>query len=305
MSKILDAIRAKGSPVSLSLLSSEVIAGKIVLVTGANTGLGLEAARHYAQLGAARIILGVRSQANGDAAKQNIEASLSSTTNQPQTAIDVWILDLASFDSVVSFSQRINNELGHLDMAVLNAAVAKREFVLTKDGWDESLQVNMLSTLLLGLLLLPKLKASSTVHQNWTPRLEFVASRAHQVVNDGEPWQSEASIMQALNKPNVLHGVQHYATSKLLLIYGVLEIVKLATDVGGNPSVIVNYTCPGPCKSDLTRDVEANMIGRLGVSIIHATICKTAEEGSGTLVFATCLGEESHGKWIHNDRIKE
>lgn len=111
----------------------------------------------------------------------------------------------------------------------------------------------MLSTILLGLLLLPKLKATSFQRKNWTPRLSFVASRSHQLVKYGEPWQSEKSIMQALNKPDTLHGLEHYATSKLLLIYGVWETAKLAIASDGRP-VIVNYTCPGPCKSNLARE---------------------------------------------------
>lgn len=60
--------------------------------------------------------------------------------------------------------------------------------------------------------------------------------------------------MQALNKPDTLHGLEHYATSKLLLIYGVRETAKLAIASDGRPSVIVNYTCPGPCKSNLARE---------------------------------------------------
>jgi len=295
----------RGTPVSLNLLSSAIVSGKTVLITGANTGLGLEAARHYAQLGASRVILGVRTESKGEAAKQNIESSLITRAGIAPPQIEVWTIDLSSFASVQSFSKRVNEELDRLDIAVLNAAVSMSNFTLTKDGWDESLQVNMLSTILLGLLIFPKLQASSAVGSNRLARLDFVASRAHQYVKDGESWQSEPNILQTLNKDGVLHGTQRYGTSKLLLIYGIREIVKLATKSDGKPSVIVNYTCPGPCKSDLVREWQGSVAGKIAVSAFHSTFCKTAEEGSRTIVWATCLGEESHGKWIHNDQIEE
>ena len=305
MGVLIGAFNHRGTPVSLNLLSSAIVSGKTVLVTGANTGLGLEAARHYAQLGASRVILGVRTESKGEAAKQNIESSLSTRADIPRPQIDIWAIDLSSYASVQRFAKRVNEELDSLDIAVLNAAVSRSNLTLTKDGWDESLQVNMLSAILLGLLILPKLQASSDVRSNWIARLDFVASRAHQYVKDGESWQSESNILQALNQDGVLRGAQRYGTSKLLLIYGVREIVKLATKSDGKPSVIVNYTCPGPCKSDLVREWQGSVAGKIAVSAFHSTFCKTAEEGSRTIVWATCLGEESHGKWIHNDQIEE
>jgi hypothetical protein len=80
----------------------------------------------------------------------------------------------------------------------------------------------MLSTALLGLLILKKLEHSSKTHANWTSRLDFVASRSHQYVKDGAPWQSEGNILQVLNKPNNLTRTgERYGMLKLLLIYGI------------------------------------------------------------------------------------
>lgn len=321
MSVLWSFIHNRWSAPPLTSLTTTAITGKTVLVTGASGGLGLEAARHYARLGAARVILGVRSQSKGESAKKSIDDSLKLTGGigadtgdgkkvdaKGGAIIDVWIVDLASFASVQDFADRVIKELDTLDIAVLNAAVTKSAFTPTSDGWEETVQVNTLSTVLLALLILPKLKASSVGGVgDQVPRLEFVASRAHQYVKEGEWWQSEPNFLAALNNPEAFGSSSNrYGISKLFLIYCVREIAAItAIDSNGKPSVIVNYTCPGACKSDLAREWRISWIKSLFLRLLQEIICKTTEEGSRTLVFATCLGMESHGKWIHNDRIEE
>lgn len=287
---------------SLEALDKFPIPGKTVIIVGASGGLGLEAARHYVCLGASRVILGVRSQSRGEAAKQNITSSLKPEQTETCT-IDVWIVDLASFESVKAFADRAATELPSVDIALLNAAIDKARFGLTKDGWEETLQVNALATTLLALLFLPKMRQSS--RSDWKPCLSIVASRGHQRVPDGEPWQDAPNCLEALNKEENFGGVANrYCVSKLVLIYAVREIAKLALSPTGEPDVVVNYSCPGACKSDLAR--ESTSAGqRLGLALIQATICKTTEEGSRTLVVASGLGPESHGLWYHKNRIAE
>ncbi|TFB02372.1 Short chain dehydrogenase yanD [Trichoderma ghanense] len=278
------------------------IPGKTVIVIGASGGLGLEAARHYVRLGASRVILGVRSQSKGEAAKSNITSSFEPEQIKSCT-IDVWMIDLASFESVKAFADRATRELASIDITLLNAAVDKAEFELTKDGWEETLQVNVLSTTLLALLLLPKMRQSS--RPDWKPRLSVVASRGHQRVPDGEPWQDAPNCLEALNKEeNFAGSANRYCVTKLVLIYAVREIAKLALSATGEPDVVVNYSCPGACQSDLAREwTSAGQ--RIGLALVQATICKTTEEGSRTLVVASGLGPESHGLWYHKNKIAE
>ncbi|KAF2096939.1 NAD(P)-binding protein [Rhizodiscina lignyota] len=293
-------LRNRWSAPSLDYLTPRSIAGRTVLVTGASTGLGLEAARHYARLGATRIILGVRPLRKGETAKQNIEDSLQPSTSSKHedakgTTIEVWELDLASFASVYTFVERVLKELDSLDIAVLNAAVSKTCFSFTDDGWEETLQVNTLSNILRAQLILPKLRASrrkSDTGDEWIPKLEFLASQLN--------W------LAALNKPETFDGTsQRYGISKLFLIYCVREIAtSLSIDEGGRPEVVVNYSCPGACKSELAREWHTSWVKSFVLWVLQATICKTTEEGSRTLVYATCLEEEGHGKWIHNDAIE-
>ncbi|KAJ5993632.1 retinol dehydrogenase 14 [Penicillium sp. IBT 35674x] len=133
----------------LTLPPVSVIENRTILITGANTGLGREAARHALALGAGTVIMGVRTLSKGEEAKANIEASTDCTDKQK---ILVWPIDLESFDSVQAFAARAQQYVsdgGRLDMAIMNAGIASVEYATTSDGWERGMQVNVLSTALL------------------------------------------------------------------------------------------------------------------------------------------------------------
>lgn len=89
--------------------------GKTIIVTGANSGLGKEAARHYVRLNAEKVIIACRSREKGEAAKRDIE-----TSTKRSGAIEVWELDLQSYDSVKDFAKRTLG-LKRVDVVVENA----------------------------------------------------------------------------------------------------------------------------------------------------------------------------------------
>lgn len=150
--------------------------GKTVIVTGANVGLGLEAARHFVRLDAAKVILACRDTEKGERAKAEIERSTARSG-----IIEVWPLDLCSFESVRQFCQRADR-LPRLDVVVENAAVAMvgPQGVLA-EGYESTVTVNVVSTFLMALLLLPTLRRTATTF-NVRPNLVIVSSDAHFVV---------------------------------------------------------------------------------------------------------------------------
>ncbi|KAK5275948.1 hypothetical protein LTR16_011942, partial [Cryomyces antarcticus] len=75
--------------------------GKTIIVTGANVGLGFEAAKHFVRLGAEKVVLGVRSLEKGEAAKKRIEGR-----EKRSGVVEVWIVDLLSYESVKEFAKR-------------------------------------------------------------------------------------------------------------------------------------------------------------------------------------------------------
>lgn len=143
--------------------------GQTVIVTGANSGLGLEAARHFVRLNANRVILAVRTVSKGKDAAANISLS----TDTHPSRIEVWHLDLSSFESVKAFATQVRG-LNRLDAVVLNAGILTKNFVLA-EGMESTVKVNVVSNVLLGLLVLPKLRESAATYRS-TGRLVFVGS---------------------------------------------------------------------------------------------------------------------------------
>lgn len=254
--------------------------GHTVLITGANVGLGLEAARHVVRLGAARVILGVRNVPAGNAAKEEIETS----TRRPGV-VEVWEVDLASYSSTLAFGDRIA-QLPRLDAAILNAALATPTFQLA-EGYERSITVNVINTLLLGLLILPRLKATRQEFPTSLPRLAFVVSEVHAWVEFSE-WKDTDKAMQILSDPAKAKMHERYQLSKLL---EVLLVQELAGRTRGS-DVIITMVNPGLCHSALGRDAG------WGLAILKAVLARSTEVGSRTLVAGISTGIEGHGSYM-------
>jgi NAD(P)-dependent dehydrogenase (short-subunit alcohol dehydrogenase family) len=164
--------------------------GQTIIVTGSNTGLGLEAARHLSRLNASLVILAVRNQAKGKAAKQSILAS----TGRTDSSIEVWDLDMQSYDSIKTFCARAS-KLDRLDAVLENAGIMTKHFNLVA-GYETSITTNVIGTFLLALGLLPKLRESAAEYK--TPsRLSIVASDLHFIAKFPEGQNED--IFEALN----------------------------------------------------------------------------------------------------------
>ncbi|KAJ5994141.1 hypothetical protein N7451_009865 [Penicillium sp. IBT 35674x] len=259
--------------------------GQTILVTGANVGLGLEAARHVVRLGASRVILGVRNVPAGEAAKKEIEAS----TKRPGVC-EVWEVDLASYSSVLAFGDRIS-QLPRLDAAILNAAIATQNFELA-ENYERTITVNVISTLLLGILILPKLKATKKEVPSSQPHMTFVVSEVHAWVQFDE-WK-EQNTLEILSDPAKAKMAERYPLSKLL---EVLVVQELAGRVRGS-EVIINMVNPGLCHSQLGREAG------WGLWLLKQVLARSTEIGSRTLVAGTLSGLESHGAYMSDGVVQ-
>ncbi|KAL8734847.1 MAG: hypothetical protein Q9166_001199 [cf. Caloplaca sp. 2 TL-2023] len=163
--------------------------GQTVIVTGSNTGLGLEAARHITRLGAEKVILAVRNVEKGEKAKASIEE-----TTGRKGVLEVWQIDLTSYESVRQFADRANG-LKRLDVLLENAGMMNNVFKMAEED-ELTVTTNVISTFLLGLLLLPKLQETATKF-NAIPRLVIVTSDLHFTTNLEE--RKAPSIFDRLN----------------------------------------------------------------------------------------------------------
>jgi retinol dehydrogenase-12 len=119
--------------------------------------LGYETVLHFARSNASRIIIASRNLEKCQTAARKVYSDVPSYRGK----VDVLQLDLSSFDSVKSFCKELNDDKDRLDYVIANAGVSKAAFKKTGDGYEETMQVNGLSTALMGLLLLPKLEETA------------------------------------------------------------------------------------------------------------------------------------------------
>lgn len=165
--------------------------GQTIIVTGANTGLGLEAARHFIRLNATKVIIAVRTVSKGEAAVVEIVR----TTQADPSRLEVWPLDLSSYDSIKAFAQRAQS-LDRLDAVVQNAGILTQHWKV-EEGMESHITVNVISPILLGLLLLPKLRESGKAYDK-VGRLSFVGSDLQYLAKFQEKC-TDRSLLKALN----------------------------------------------------------------------------------------------------------
>jgi NAD(P)-dependent dehydrogenase (short-subunit alcohol dehydrogenase family) len=130
------------------------LSGKVAVVTGASTGLGLETSRALAAAGA-HVVLAVRSDDKGEASLAAIREQL------PEASLEYGILDLASLDSVRAFATSTLASQPRIDLLVNNAGVMYTPFDRTAEGFEMQFGTNHLGHFLLTNLMLPALLAAA------------------------------------------------------------------------------------------------------------------------------------------------
>ncbi|KAJ9419516.1 hypothetical protein FOXG_07120 [Fusarium oxysporum f. sp. lycopersici 4287] len=302
MADLLREIRAKWSPEPLP--PRDTFDGQTVLVTGGTGGLGLATAKHFATLGAAKVIITYRNKPRAETARQQIETA-ARAAGRERVVIETMELDLTCYSSCISFVEKLVRRTTSIDVVILNAGTFNSEFIMSPDGWEETIQANTLSTALLAILLLKWMKAGRQNRQ--TPaNLVFVSSGRHLTpdISEWPEWEKrDGGILlhykDASNWPSTGVPDAMYATSKLLLMYVFEEICKLAVDAKGEPQVIVKSVCPGICNTDLSRALKKrSLVARMAIPVVMSIIGKSPEIGARYIIAAALAPPEKHGKFI-------
>ena len=261
---------------------------QVAIVTGSNVGLGLEASRQLLKLGLSQLIMGVRSQARGDAAAAQLRKEF------PRSTISVWIVDIESYDSIRAFADKCKT-LRRIDMAILNAALQKQSFTtVAATGHETTMQVDYLGTALLAILLLPILKAKKAGARS--PVLSLVGSDLQYQAE----LETNGPVLKQFNKPEAFSQLVWYGKAKLLLT---LFVAKLAEYVDPD-DVLVNVSNPGMTKGTEIFRESPNVFLRV-MGLLQLLLARSIEVGATTYVDAVFTQDrESHGSFTSDWAIK-
>ncbi|KAI9925098.1 hypothetical protein MW887_006506 [Aspergillus wentii] len=243
--------------------------GKSILITGASGGIGLECARILARVGC-RLILTARNAPRAQEMLDKIqEAGMQS---DGKTTLESMIVDCESFESLRMFSAEIGKR-SHLDMAILNAGVYRTEYNSLENGWEESIQVNVLSSYVLSLLLLPLLSRAPQ-----PGRLLLVSSEAHAWANPKE--SNLPDLLENLNTPEKYMCQERYYITKLLVVLWAQELAQRVD----SDKVLVSSVSPGWCQTTLFRDFNQQGIAYWFEGLFSRTPVDGAYEYCNALV---------------------
>ncbi|KAI0132836.1 putative short-chain dehydrogenase/reductase family protein [Xylariales sp. AK1849] len=268
------------------------VKGKCAIITGSNSGLGLEAARQLLSLGLSHLILGVRSIERGNQAVSELRLVSSSAR------IEVYQLDKESFDSIQAFVRRCQETLARIDMIILNAGIAPVEFAIAPgSNHEKTVQVNHFATALLTVLFLPILKSKSQGSD--PPRITIVNSVMAHLCK--VPNRSQRPFLLSFDDKVITpwDPQERYGASKLLCQ---LFIVRLTEHVASD-QVIINMVDPGLTKgTGLSRDTGG--VTAMAAKMFFSIAGRPVDRSAATYVDAVLgHGKETHGCFLMNCQI--
>ncbi|KAI0474689.1 putative short-chain dehydrogenase [Xylaria cf. heliscus] len=261
---------------------------KVVLITGATSGIGIETTRALYATGA-RVFLMVR-----DTVKvKPIVADIINTTSGSGN-IEVIEMDLDSLSSVKTAAQEFLKKSSQLNVLINNAGIMACPRTITIDGFERQFAVNYLAHFTLTTLLLPTLLSSSS--STFNSRVIWVSSSWHRHANC-DPDLANISL------PSHYDAWAAYGQSKTAMIwasnhmdrtYGPRGVHSLALHPGGIQTNLSQYTTPEQMAA-FTADEEA------------LKQIKSAAQGAATQVWAATapVWEGRGGKYLEDLKVAE
>lgn len=230
--------------------------GKIVLVTGANSGIGLATVTELAKKGAT-VILHARSKERGESALEQAKA------RSGATRIELMLANLENPDEIREMTGKIRNKYERLDVLINNAAIVAPTRALTRGGLEVQFMVNHLAYFLIVQELLPMLRASAP------SRIINVSSNLHAngFWNKSDPQGEKAE-----------YGVQGWGWYGVTKFYNVLFTYELARRLQGS-GVTANCLHPGVIGTNLSRGLPKP------IHALYKFIMPKPEKGAQTSIY--------------------
>jgi retinol dehydrogenase-12 len=193
--------------------------------------------------------------------------------------------------------------LPRLDAFIANAGMELQEYRVAEE-LEIHLTVNVVSTFLSAIAVLPKLRETAKAH-NVDTTLTFCGSMYHIFGPDAEfdaGLLDDVDMFEVLSTPDPgkTDIIWRYALSKLMVHQCFHELVGALSHNNDYGNVVVNLINPGWCGTELSRAKPHPM----GERICFAAMGWTAEKGSRMYLYALAAGKESHGKYLSECQVK-
>lgn len=205
--------------------------GRVAVITGANTGLGLETAGALAAKGA-KVILAVRNTTKGEGALRSI------LKDHPTADVSIQAIDLSSLESVRSAAADLRATHDRIDLLINNAGVMYTEWQTTDDGFEFQMGVNHLGHFVLTSLLLDRM---TDVEGS---RIVNVASVAHKIKSSLDP--------ETMMSDEKYDRVAAYGRSKLANLLFTYELQRRLEAANARTVAVVAH--PGVSATELGRN---------------------------------------------------
>ena len=254
--------------------------GRLAVVTGSNSGLGLIAARELARAGA-EVVLACRNTEKGEDAARQIR------TDAPGAAVEVAALDLGDLVSVQAFAERFRSEKDGLDLLINNAGVMASPRRETADGFELHIGTNHLGHFALTGMLI------GTMDGREDARVVTVSSGAHR--------------MGRISFDN-LQGKRHYnrwrayGQSKLANLLFAFELDRRLRAAGSSVTSVAAH--PGYAATNL-QSAAAPLVDRGFMVFSNLLIAQSAEKGALPLLYAATYPGLEGGTYVGPDGLAE
>jgi NAD(P)-dependent dehydrogenase (short-subunit alcohol dehydrogenase family) len=255
--------------------------GRVAVVTGANSGLGLVAARELARKGA-RVVMACRNLDKGHAAVDAIRSEV------PDAQLQLDELDLASLASVRSFAERFTDTHDALDLLLNNAGVMAAPRRQTADGFELHLGTNHLGHFALTNLLLPLMEGREDA------RVVTLSSNAHKTVR--------GIAFDNLNGDRRYFRWNAYGQSKLANLLFALELDRRLKARGSTVKSLAAH--PGYAATNL-QSAAAPLVDRLFMKVGNAVVAQNDEMGALPVLYAATEPGLEGGTYAGPDGIGE
>lgn len=253
--------------------SGKSLSGRVALVTGANTGIGLVTARELAKLGA-QVFIACRSAERAAEALRDIRAAVGGAE------VEALSLDLGDLNSVRQCAQTFLARGLPLNVLINNAGVAGARG-LTASGFELAFGINHVGHFLLTQLLLDRIKKSAPA------RIVTVSSRAH--------YRAPGIDWEAVRRPTrSMTGLPEYGVSKLANALFSAELGRRLAGTG-----VTTYALhPGVVASDVWRSVPAPLRGLIKLAMI------STEDGAATSMYCATSPQAGQETGLYYDKCR-